>query len=131
MNRRDFGKLAVVGLGAAAITTAPTPAYAAEKVKGSGYKCKSVRGSDGKYYLMPIATVAVKPGSQIQFVYKGEGTDKKLRFDLVDAGTGAGTVDFPITVNGTPSAGLEASPETILFVDMDGEKPITVEQPGN
>ncbi|MCP4870408.1 MAG: hypothetical protein GY898_17020 [Proteobacteria bacterium] len=131
MNRRDFGKLAVVGLGAAAVTTTATPARAAgKKVKGSGYKCKAVKGTDKKFYLLPSGTFDIKPGSQVQFSYTGEGSDKKLRFDLVDAGSASGSISFPIDLNGTPSVGLDSSPATVLFVDADGEQPITVQQPG-
>ncbi len=132
MNRRDFGKLAIAGLGAAAVTTtARTAAAAPAKAKGKSYKCRSVKGSDDKNYLLPTGTFDVKPGSQIQFNYTGKGSDGKIRFEVLDAGTAAGAVFFSLEVNGTPSTAMDgAAPASVIFVDTDGDQPITVQQPG-
>jgi plastocyanin len=134
VNRRKFGTLAIAGLGSAAaavtaVTAGPRSAQAATLVTGSNWKVKSVKGTDNKFYLLPSATVSVKPGSQIQFVYKGLDAQGKPSFDLQDAGTGTGTEAFALPINGTPSTSFATSPTAAVIVDAGGSHPIAVEQP--
>ncbi len=131
MRRRDLGTAALAGFGLAALG-APREAAAADVlVAGTGTAVSSVKGSDGKFYLLPKTTVKVKPGMQVQVKYEGmTGEPPKPTFKLLDVGTGTGKVEFDLLINGTPSTLFDASPASAIVIDAAGSHPIDVQQPG-
>ncbi len=131
MRRRDLGTAALAGFGLVALGATREAQAADTLVKGTGTGIKSLKGSDGKFYLLPKSTVKVKPGSQIQLRYEGmTGEPAKPTFKLVDVGTGKGKVEFDVLINGPPSTSFAESPTAAIVIDSAGSHPIDVQQPG-
>lgn len=133
MRRRDFGAMVAAALGLTVLGV-PRDARAAETLaKGTKFKVKAVV-KEGKNYLQPSATVALKPGGEVKFEYVAQFGEKKVpAFKLIEVKPGTGANGIDTVIQGAPSPAFATIPKDILVVSAGAPKgePIVVEQPGS